>query len=340
MSRAVLAFAPQHTTTKSRVLAIVNRGNGREIDAIATVRRPHEAVAICNMLNARDEGQLMLSGLWASLPSSVRSSLKQARDQLVSDEDERRAFAFDFITEFDELNPPALDSAVNWTALFRVSGCPAEGCDQCDGCPAHAQSRGDQPSVNRCAPEGSCRCLTEELDDCCCGLFDIGPRWAAALYQSLIEIAESLMEHAQDLNWGVEGPAVGFPQSLTAQAPAFYVRLAGACIDLARELAGGRLPVPHTIAELLMLDEAAQSYLEGWTGKEGLELDQIKREWAHLPEAHGDFEMDALWIFQFTGSDWIEIAENEKVYEPDSMDRIFEPLPEAANWPRPIGAAG
>lgn len=335
MSREVLAFVPHFTPSKSRILAIVDKGNGREIDAIATLDHPHEVVAVCNMLNAYDEGQFLISGLWASLPSSVRANLEQAKDQLVGEDDERRELAFDFINEIRRVDLPDRHRKADWAQLFPISGCPDEGCDQCDGCTAHAEYRHDPSQSNQCAPNGRCRCLTEDLDDCCCPTFDVGPRWASAIHESLIETAEALVDHAIDLNWGVEGPAVGFPRSLIAQPPAFYMRLASTCVTLSNELAAGRLPVPHTIAELLMLDEAARSYLTGWTGGNGLELDEIRASFRDLPEAHGDFEMGALWVFQFTSSDWIEIADSEEMYEPESMNRVFDLLPEAADWPRP-----
>jgi hypothetical protein len=134
--------------------------------------------------------------------------------------------------------------------------------------------------------------------------------------------------------WGVEEGASFVPKSLVAQPPQFFLRLAQACANLCDELAHGRAPVPRTIAELLMLDEAARSYLDGWIGGDGLDLDGMKNAMNHLPEAHGDFELDALWMFQFTDSDWIEIAESETMYEPYSMDRVFDLLPEAADWQR------
>ncbi|RFS40987.1 hypothetical protein D0Q02_29965 [Micromonospora craniellae] len=121
---------------------------------------------------------------------------------------------------------------------------------------------------------------------------------------------------------------------MIAQPPDFFVRLAQTCIDLCALLARGVTPVPHTIAELLMLDEAARSHLEGHMTRTGLDVNARKQEFEHLPEGYGDFEMDALWMFQFTDSDWDKIAESETTYEPYSMDRIFDTLPEAAEWPR------
>ena len=134
--------------------------------------------------------------------------------------------------------------------------------------------------------------------------------------------------------WGEEGPAVGFPRSLIAQPPRFFVGLAQTCIDLCDALARGTVPVPHTVAELLMLDEAANSYLDGWRGGEGLDVEAMKEEFKHLPEGHGDFDVDALWMFQFTECDWVEIAESEEVFAPNSMERIFLRLPEASEFPR------
>jgi hypothetical protein len=338
MLRKVLAFVPQHTTTKSRVMAIVDKGNGQEIDAVATVDWPHDAVAICNMLNASERGLEQLSSLWASLPASVRASLEQAKEQRVGPDDERDFIASWFITELDPPKLPDPRAKINWAALFPTAGCPADGCDLCDGCIGHAKARGEDPVVNQCAPGGLCACQTDDLaddkDSCICGTWDLGPRWAAALYQSLAETAEVLVEHAEELMWGIDGPACSFPKSLIAQPPQFFLRLAQTCADLCDELGRGRTPVPHTIAELLTLDEAARSYLSGWTGGDGLDLDGMKNEMSHLPEAHGDFELDALWMFQFTDADWIEIAESETVYAPYSMNRIFDLLPEAADWPR------
>ncbi|MEW2475455.1 hypothetical protein AB0875_16825 [Micromonospora gifhornensis] len=338
MSRKVIAFVPQHTTTKSRVMAIVDKGNGNELDAIATLDWPYEAVAICNILNSPDRGLEDFSGLWLSLPASVRAGLKQAAQQRVDDTDKRQFLATWFVSELDVPDLPGDGSDIDWARLFPVAQCPANGCDYCDGCPPHAERRGDDAGSNQCGPGGSCRCLTQRLDEeddpCPCGFWGVGPRWAAALYQSLSGTAEVLLDQAEGLMWGNQGPAVGFPPSLIAQPPEFFVRLAQTCIDLCALLARGVTPVPHTIAELLMLDEAARSHLEGHMTRTGLDIKAMKQEFEHLPEGHGDFEMDALWMFQFTDSDWDKIAESETTYEPYSMDRIFDTLPEAAEWPR------
>ena len=63
MPREVIAFVPQHTTTKSRVMAIVDKGNGNELDAIATLDWPYQAVAICNLLNSPTRGRRTLRPL-------------------------------------------------------------------------------------------------------------------------------------------------------------------------------------------------------------------------------------------------------------------------------------
>lgn len=337
MSRKIIAFVPQHTTTKSRVMAIVDKGDGHELDAIATVEWPHDAVAICNILNSPQRGLETFSGLWASLPASVRAGLEQAGQERIDDDDERSFLAPWFISDLDTPELPGDGGAIDWARLFPVAQCPAGGCDGCDGCPGHAGARGDEPGMNRCGPGGSCRCQVEDADEddaCPCGFWDVGPRWAAALYQSLSETAESLVEHAEGLMMGDQGPAVGFPKSLTAQPPRFFIRLAQTCTDLCAVLARGITPVPHTIAELLMLDEAASSYLGGYWGGDGLDVESMKKDMSHLPEGHGDFELDALWMFQFTDSDWAEIAEAEAIFEPFSMERIFDSLPESEEWPR------
>lgn len=315
-------------------MAIVDKSHGLEIDAIATVDWSHEAIALCNILNA-DNGGEVNSGLWHSLPTSVRANLEKAQTERATEVDELHSFASLFITELDVPELPSPQAAIDWAELFPTTQCPPDGCGACDGCPGHARTRGVDPIANQCAPGGSCACQSEDLDDCPCSLWDIGPRWAAALYQSLAETAEILIEHAEDRMWGVEGPAVGFPPALIAQPPQFYLRLAQTCADLCGELSSGRVPVPHTIAELIMLDEAARSYISGFIGGGDLDVEAMKQDMGHLPEAHGDFELDALWMFEFTNSDWIDIAETETLFEPYSMDRIFDTLPEADDWPRP-----
>ncbi|MTD58840.1 hypothetical protein [Amycolatopsis pithecellobii] len=333
MSREVLAFVPQHTTTKSRIMAIVDKGRGHEIDAVTTVDWPHEAVALCNILNAAERGHEQVSGLWAALPASARASLAQARDQRVNVDDARFELATLFITPLTVPSVPEPDPDIPWAELFPTTGCPAGGCDTCTGCPAHAKARGEDTSVNQCGPGGSCSCVTAESDDeepCACTFLSIGPRWAAAIHQSLAEAASILVERAEDLMWGVEGPAVGFPGSLAAQPPEFFVRLAQTCIDLCNRLTSGRPPIPDTLADLLMLDEAARSYLDSFVGNNGLDIEDIKQEWPHLPEAPGDFELDALWMLQIAEDEWLEIAESHKIFDPNSMNHIFDKLPESA----------
>ncbi len=344
MSRTVLAFLPQHTTTKSRVMAIVDKGSGEEIDAVATVGWPHEAIALCNILNSSESGLENLSGLWASLPASVRASLERARDERAGDDDRRSGLASLFVADLEVPDLPDPEAAVDWAVLFPAVACPAEGCEGCEGCPAHAKdaatvgSDSDSDSGSACGPGGSCSCATAELgeDDepCVCQTYVVGPRWAVAIYQSLAEIAHLLVDHALDLMWGVEGPSSSFPSSFVAQPPGFFLRLAKACADLCAELARGAEPIPHTIAEQVMLDEAARSYIDAFIGGDGLDVESMKRDLQHLPEAYGDFDMDALWMFQISDTDWFELTESEKIFDPGSIDRVFDVLPEAAQWPR------
>ncbi|GAA4619422.1 hypothetical protein GCM10023195_87800 [Actinoallomurus liliacearum] len=333
--RDILAFVPDLTEAKPQVMAIVDRGNGLNVEPIEIVDWPHEALAICNMLNAPD-AIFEISGLWYSLPVGVRVSLEQARERMVGGDNERHELALLSVAQLDLPELPDREADIDWAQLFPSAGCPEEGCPYCDGCPGHAEKVEGERGVNQCAPGGSCSCQTTDLkpDDepCDCMFMVIGPRWAAAIYRELADIAEILCEQAEDLMWGVEGGYVGFPRSLCAQPPQFYVRLAQTCASLCGELAEGRIPIPRTTAEYLMLDEAVTSYLAGWTGRDGLQIDEMKQELAHLPEAHGDFDLDALWMFQSVDSDWVEIAQSETVYEPYSMDRIFDELPGASLW--------
>ena len=93
-SRDVLAFVPQHTTTKSRVMAIVDKGAGMEIDAIATIDRPHEAVALCNLLNASNDATRTFSGLWYALDDATRASVERAEREMVDEEDDRSTLTY------------------------------------------------------------------------------------------------------------------------------------------------------------------------------------------------------------------------------------------------------
>jgi hypothetical protein len=339
----VVAFLPQHTPSKSRVMAIVDKGSGLEIDAIATVDWPHEAIALSNILNAADEGAQALSGLWAVLPSAVRANLEQASGQLAGPDDGRYGMSRLFVTTLDTPDLPPPVANIDWARLFPATSCPEQGCDRCTGCAAHATVRGESNASNQCGPGGSCSCVTGKpsADDelCECGFMVIGPRWAAAIYDNLVDLAERLIQRAQNLMRGIEEGNVGVPRSLSFQPPHFYLRLAATCADLCRELAAGREPVPHTIAEAIMLDEAATGTLEAHTGKDGLEIDALAAEWKHLPAAFGDFDLDALWMFQMLDDHWIDIAEAQEVFAPSTVDRIFDLIPSnAAEWPRPARA--
>jgi hypothetical protein len=323
-SRDVLAFVPQHTTTKSRVMAIVDKGDGMEIDAIATVDAPHEALALCNLLNAPDAPRTF-SGLWHLLDGAVRASLERAEQQMVGKED-IRYMAPMFVHVIEDEDDPSAELAhtddIDWARLFKPTECPEEGCENCSGC-----------ADGQCGPGGSCACLKEHVDDCICAVFKVGPRWAAGLYESLRGMAEVLFEHAQEILWGVDDAVHFVPRSLINQSPRFFVRLAETCATLARLVASGHTPVPQTIAELIMLEAAAEEDITNRTGGKDhnqVYIDDVK----HLLEGHGDFDMDALWMFQFTDSDWEEIRDHESVYKLGSLDRIFDLLPEAAEFPR------
>lgn len=337
MSRTVLAFVPQHTSTKSRVMAIVDKGRGYEIDAVTTVDWPHEAVALCNILNS-GQGEESFSGLWHALPASARASLEQASEARADEDDERADLAPFFIATLPELDLPDPEADTSWAALIPVADCPPGGCEVCVGCPAHAEARGEDSALNQCGPGGSCSCVSRDPDDdddvCSCSFMTVGPRWAAAIYKSLAEIADVLVDHANGLMWGNQGSAVGFPKSLIAQPPGFFMRLAETCADLCRRMTDGRIPLPRTIAELIMIDEAAAAYLEGHVGRDGLDEESMRQEFSHLPEAFGDFDMDALWMLQIAQDDWLKIAESEEVLDPYSVDHIFDEHAEAASLPR------
>lgn len=317
-SRDVLAFLPQHTTTKSRIMAIVDRGDGMEIDAIATVDRAHEARALCNLLNTPDQSRAF-SGLWHALDAAVKANLERAGERMVDKEDDRYLaplFVHALAADDDpSTNLPGVEN-IDWVSLFTPTLCPEGGCENCTGC-----------RDGQCGPGGSCPCLSEHIEDCPCPLMNVGPRWAAGIYESLCGSAEVLFEHAQQLMWGIEDSVWFVPRSLTIQPPAFYERLAQGCASLAKAFAHGQAPAPRTIAELIMLDAAAREAIAARTGagNEQLDIDDL----AHLPEGHGDFDLDALWMFQLTDSDWQAIVDSDTVYEPDSMDHIFDLLPEA-----------
>jgi hypothetical protein len=323
-ARKLLAFVPQHTTTKSRIMAIVDRGDGMEIDAIGTVERAHEALALCNLLNAPDAPR-DISGLWHSLDGALRASLERAEGQMVDERDERYMAPM-FVHVIDEEEHPSATlrgmKDIDWARLFTPTDCPEQGCGSCTGC-----------ADGQCGPEGSCSCLEEDLDDCPCPCLKVGPRWAAVLYESLCGMAEILFEHAQELLWGADESVHFLPDSLIVQSPRFFLRLAQTCSTLAQLLARGHTPVPQTIAELIMLDAAACEGLTNRTGGAGNDELHIE-DLQHLPEGHGDFEWDALWMFQFTDSDWEEIRDFDGKYAPGDVDRIFELLPEAAAFPR------
>jgi hypothetical protein len=299
-------------------MAIVDKGDGMEIDPIAAVDDPYDAIALCNLLNAPNAPRPAF-GLWHALSDSVRAALEQAEAQMVDNEDDRYIAPMFLHVIKDEDDPGAELGGmadVDWASLFKPTGCPEEGCENCSGC-----------SDGRCRPGGSCECLLEDADGCVCIPLRLGPRWAAGIYDSLCGMAEALFEHGQQLLWGVEEPVACVPHSLTGQSPHFYVRLAETCATLAKLLAKGQAPIPLSIAELVMLERGAADDIAARSGgRDGNELflDDVK----HLPEGHGDFEMGALWMFQFTEFDWEAIRDQEHTFKLGSADFIFDLPPE------------
>lgn len=332
--REILAFVPHNTPSKSRVFAIVAAEyGGARLEALATVGSALEADALCRIL-ASEQDVTVFSGLWASLPDSVRASLERARREVV-DHDLASSLAPGIPVPHVLPDPSA---AHPWAELFRTTRCPDGGCDVCEGCASHRPASSDQPVPNECVPGGRCSCVREDLEDCPCALSDLTPRWAEALYRSLTEHAQVLVEVADDQAVGWHDGALDFlTPALSEQGPEFLVRLADACTALARDLSSGRLPIPQTIAEQMMLDRAAV-----WAGpeREGAKALQDYLTYSgavDLPEGWGDYDQDALWFFQIDqDSNFDDALYRETPYKPGELEHIFQPLPVATReHPRP-----
>lgn len=311
MTRRIRFALPQNTPSKSRIMAAVADENGNlEMEAIATVADAGEALTLSCMINCVGDIDYVLSTFaeYEQIDDAVVKAIQDAH----RDFSPRPPLVSGVPYTMDPPMPPGWHEMpdakeIDWAKLFRESEChEAEEC-AC-GCPGFKE-REAKGLTNECRPGGSCQCRkdidTDDdiIEDCSCTMYDIGPRWAFVLYETLIGAAEGIMEDATNTYmYGTSEVGSGsyagnaYPKLLGDEDHYFYMKLANTCLALARRLQQGKWPVPETRAEQVMLwwsaGEGIGHHTGGKLGERAVDMSNLE----HLPAHDGDLEMEALWL--------------------------------------------
>src|SRR6266540_397758 len=269
-----LAFLPMHTPSKHRVLALVDRGDGEVVEAVATFPDPAAAVTLADgltgaLLRQVDAQTRVTAGLDGA-PDSVRGAVTTLLADLAGggadDEPQlsriavalRRAFG----AGFDR---------------FPTHGCPTD-CPVCTtGC------------RTGCADCPACR---DDECDICDLPPTVTPRTAAVLHHIAGLLADEVYDDAERGQFpGQAAPEdMVLPEVVRGQHQHVFRRMARAFDDLAGDLAAGRLPLPACMAEEIALDILIEQARD--TGGDLIDDGMIKL--GRLPSSAHDFAWDHL----------------------------------------------
>jgi len=279
-----LAFLPKHTPSKHRVLALVDRGDGEVVEAVATFPDPAAAVTLADgltgaLLRQVDAQTRVTAGLDGA-PDSVRGAVTTLLADLAGggadDEPQlsriavalRRAFG----AGFDR---------------FPTHGCPTD-CPVCTtGC------------RTGCADCPACR---DDECDICDLPPTVTPRTAAVLHHIAGLLADEVYDDAERGQFpGQAAPEdMVLPEVVRGQHQHVFRRMARAFDDLAGDLAAGRLPLPACMAEEIALDILIEQARD--TGGDLIDDGMIKL--GRLPSSAHDFAWDHLQDVLFQDKDY------------------------------------
>jgi hypothetical protein len=299
-----LAFLPMHTPSKHRVLAVVDRGDGAVVEAVATFPDPTTAVALADGLTGALLRQVdALARVTAALdgaPDSVRSAVTSLLANMAAGgaDDEPQlsriaaALRRPFGAGFDR---------------FPTHGCPPD-CPVCTtGC------------RTGCADCPACR---DDECDVCVLPPAVTPRTAAVLHHVAGLLADEVYDDAERGRFpGQAAPEdMVLPEVVRGQHQHVFRRMARAFDDLAGDLAAGRLPLPACMAEEIALDiliEQARD-MGGDLAADGM----IKLD--GLPATAYDFAWDRLQDVLFQDKDYGGYLYAADAAGPGELDHWFE----------------
>ncbi|MBO2458114.1 hypothetical protein [Actinomadura violacea] len=301
----ICAFVPQHNPSKSRVFALVREKERHSgfagLEAVATISEAARADALSAALNQymydRDEAlgfRVRLRAVLADEPESVNAAIQQVLDRVKASE------------------PVNADSPVRGISpfgSFPISACPADGCPACGDC------------VDSCRECRAC----DEYADCDCSV-PMPPRTASLIHAAAEIYCDEVHDRADEISSGAplrpHGELWPIPHVASWQSRKFYRRFARAFEDIARDIEGGDLPEPHTMAEEialhLALDRAAEMVAE--------EGDEFELFAGGMPESRFDFDFDMLHdsLFEDKDYEYAYLAGRTTVAKPGDLDEWFE----------------
>lgn len=218
-----LAFLPQHTPSKHRVMAVVCHERGAEIEALASFPDAATANTLAEVLNGvltrQDTAHRRLATVLSQVPDPVRAAVQQLLPDMVAIAAEDTSVA-----QVARHLPCPLSNAY---LLFPTSNCP-DRCEMCGTC------QDDCAQCETCSFGGCDTCVPVAVT----------PRTAAVLGVSLALLADEAYDHIGHTgvcNGGQPGPLGAVPRCLTGQNPWVLRRYARAFDDLAEDLDAGEM---------------------------------------------------------------------------------------------------
>ncbi len=299
-----LAFLPMHVPSRHRVFAVLDRGDGEVVEAVATLPDQAAAVALADGLTGVLLRQVDAHNRIAAALHGAPDSVRGAVATLVA------ALAGGGVDDEAELSRVAVAlrrPVVAGFDRFPTHGCPPD-CSVCTtGC------------RTGCVDCPACR-----DDDCdVCGVAPaVTPRTAAVLHHVAGLIADEVYDDAERGQYPGQAAAADMvlPEVVRGQHQHFFRRMARAFDDLAGDLAAGRLPLPACMAEEIALDilieqardTAGDLAADGMTTLDG------------LPATAHDFAWDRLQDVLFQDKDYEGYLYGAAAAGDGELDHWFE----------------
>jgi hypothetical protein len=296
-----LAFVPAHTPSRHRVLAIVDRGDGAEADAVATFPDASSATSLAAALNGilqqRVTAERHLASVLQGVPDAVGAAVRALLPTLAAAREDPTA-----LRVVREL-PIAGDGGVR---LFPTTNCP-DLCETCGTC------RDDCTDCEECADGGCEICLP----------VTVTPRTAVLLAHALAVLADEVYDCVYRTGVGRDGapgPLGAVPDCVAGQDDWFLRRYARAFDDLNADLQAGRYPTPTCTAEEIALDMAIEDAERIYQDETELVAELV----AGFPVSRFDYDWDALQDALFQDKDYEGLLDVSTALSADDAERWFD----------------
>jgi hypothetical protein len=283
------------------VLAIVDRGDGAEADAVATFPDAPSATVLAAALNGVLQQQVTaerrLASVLSGAPDAVRAAVRDLLPALTSAREDPTA-----LRVVRQL-PAVGDDGVG---LFPTTNC-SDHCETCGPC------RNDCTDCEECADGGCETCLP----------VTVTPRTAVLLAQALAVLADEVYDCVYRTGVGRDGapgPLGAVPDCVAGQDEWFLRRYARSFDDLNSDLQVGRYPTPTCTAEEvaldLAIDDAERIYQD--------ETEFVAELVAVLPASRFDYDWDALQDVLFQDKDYEGLLDLSTPLSAEDAERWFD----------------